>query len=426
MVVSIVDRQDVACGNDGFIELGVTSGTPAYSYQWQHSSNTTNLASNLSAGVYECVVTDANGCIVSIVDTIRDPDAFEISSMTPDLTVCPDDSVQLVVSAVGGTGPYIYDWTFNNTSVGTNDPELGILAVDAIQSYCVVVTEFCGETDTACVDVSTFERLEPNMTTDIVNGCSPQLFTFSNLSTNPSIISHTIWEIIPENITPTTSGANDLQVSLSTPGFHSVIMNVFTTDGCRFVDTFQNLVQVYPSPTANFDYNPNKLNTFESTAYMQDLSSWDVTSIQWFSPGSNPSQSTEVNPVFYFPEEVPGLYPVTLAVSNDFGCTDTLTRIIEVEHIIITYVPNSFTPDGDEFNNVWKPSVLGADEFDAEVLVFDRWGSLVWQSHDLSVGWDGTFNGNYVQDGTYVWKMRLKNPYTGEREEHTGHVNILR
>ncbi|MFK7783821.1 MAG: T9SS type B sorting domain-containing protein [Crocinitomicaceae bacterium] len=426
MVVTIADRQDVACGNDGFIELGVTSGTPNYTYQWTNSSNTTNLASNLSSGVYECIVTDANGCAVSITDTIRDPGVFGIASMTPDLTVCPDEPVELLVQAVGGTGPYLYSWTTNNMAVGTDNPQLNIAATNPNQTYCVVVTEFCGETDTACVDVSTFQRLEPNLSSDILNGCSPQIFTFSNLSTNPSIIQQTIWEIIPENITLTTSGMNDLEVTLNVPGFHDVIMNVISTDGCTFVNTFQDLVQVYPSPIANFDYNPHQLNTFESTAYMQDLSSSDVTSLKWVSPGSIPSQSSMTNPVFHFPEEAPGNYPVTLSVMNDFGCTDTITRILEVEHEIIVYVPNTFTPDGDEFNNVWRAEVLGADEFDADIFIFDRWGGLVWESHDLSVGWDGTFNGSYAQNGTYVWKMHLKNPYTGEREEHTGHVNLLR
>jgi gliding motility-associated-like protein len=426
MIVSISDRQDAACGDDGFIELSVTNGTPTYTYQWLHSSINTNLVTNLSAGVYECIVTDANGCVVFISDTIRDPESFEITSLTPDLTVCPDDSVQLVVIAFGGTGPYTYNWTTNNASIGTNDPQLGIIAVDPIQNYCIEVTEFCGETDTACVNVSTFERLEPNTDSDFNSGCSPSIFTFSNLSTDPNIIQQTIWKIIPENISSNTSGINSLEATLTVPGLHNVIMNVISTDGCSFIDTFQNIVEVYPSPIANFDFNPNELNTFESTAYMQDLSSWDVTALQWDSPGSSPSQSTLSNPVFYFPEEAPGNYPVTLSVLNDFGCTDTIMRMIEVKHEIICYVPNTFTPDGNEFNNIWKAEILGADEYDADIFIFDRWGTLIWESHDLSIGWDGTFNGAYAQTGTYVWKIRLKNPYTGEREEHTGHVNLLR
>jgi gliding motility-associated-like protein len=61
------------------------------------------------------------------------------------------------------------------------------------------------------------------------------------------------------------------------------------------------------------------------------------------------------------------------------------------------------------------------------MLIFNRWGEIIFESHDASVGWDATYSGRYpVQDGTYTWKIIFKTLATDERREVIGHVNVLR
>ena len=64
-----------------------------------------------------------------------------------------------------------------------------------------------------------------------------------------------------------------------------------------------------------------------------------------------------------FPEEA-GIYPVTLAVSTDQGCIDTVTYQMNIVEDILFFAPNTFTPDGDEFNQTWKPEILGIDKYE--------------------------------------------------------------
>ena len=62
------------------------------------------------------------------------------------------------------------------------------------------------------------------------------------------------------------------------------------------------------------------------------------------------------------------------------------------------------------------------------MIIFNRWGELIFESHDASIGWAGTYgaDGHVCQEGTYTWKIEVKTAATGERKSFVGHVNILR
>ena len=68
----------------------------------------------------------------------------------------------------------------------------------------------------------------------------------------------------------------------------------------------------------------------------------------------------------------------------------------------------------------------GFDPYDYELLIFNRWGEVIFESRNPWVGWDGTFKGKTVQDGTYVWKITFKDEYLDDLKSYTGHINLLR
>ena len=95
----------------------------------------------------------------------------------------------------------------------------------------------------------------------------------------------------------------------------------------------------------------------------------------------------------------------------------------------VFYVPNCFTPDGDEYNNVFTPIFYsGYDPYNFELLIFDCWGELIFESKDVTTGWDGSYSlkGRKAHDGTYKWKSSFKNAINDKRRVVTGHVNLLR
>jgi gliding motility-associated-like protein len=100
---------------------------------------------------------------------------------------------------------------------------------------------------------------------------------------------------------------------------------------------------------------------------------------------------------------------------------------IQLNEEVIYYVPNSFTPDDDDYNPTFQPVFTsGYDPYDFTLVLFNRWGEIIFESHDASVGWDGTYNGDPVQDGTYTWKIEFKTTATDERRVVLGQVNLIK
>jgi gliding motility-associated-like protein len=136
-----------------------------------------------------------------------------------------------------------------------------------------------------------------------------------------------------------------------------------------------------------------------------------------------------VNPIHQFPSEEAGGSTVWLVAYSPLGCPDSTYRVITINEELIFYIPNTVTPDNDDYNQNWHVVFSsGYDPFDFNLYVYNRWGELIWESHDASVGWDATYglDGREVQDGTYTWKIDFKTTVNDERIQVVGHVNVLR
>ena len=269
--------------------------------------------------------------------------------------------------------------------------------------------------------------IEPLAIPDEIEKCVPDTFYFQNVSTNPTEIATTFWEF-GDNISHTIMETGDDSTShyYNQVGFHTITMTVTSIFGCIYVDTLENLIEVLDSPTADFNFSSNPTTIFETGIHLQDKSSYNVVDWQWFSPGSTPTTSTLTNPSFMFPDGEVGTYPITLIVTTDRGCIDTTTYYLNVIEDILFFAPNAFTPDGNELNQLWKPIITGIDIYSYELLIFNRWGEIIWESHDPDQGWDGTYKGKVQPNNTYVWKATVKSPYSDERKVFTGSMSILK
>jgi gliding motility-associated-like protein len=87
------------------------------------------------------------------------------------------------------------------------------------------------------------------------------------------------------------------------------------------------------------------------------------------------------------------------------------------------YVPNTFIPDGNNLNEVFK--IYGGNIKEMECFIFNRWGELIHTLNSINDFWDGTYKGEICQDGTYTWKLNYKD-FQFRKYELTGHVNLLR
>ena len=88
------------------------------------------------------------------------------------------------------------------------------------------------------------------------------------------------------------------------------------------------------------------------------------------------------------------------------------------------YSPNAQIPNGDGINDLFF--VHGTGITDLQLLIFDRWGELIFTAEDLATGWDGTYAGRVVQDGVYEYKVRYRVIDAQGWQQAVGHVSVLR
>ena len=93
----------------------------------------------------------------------------------------------------------------------------------------------------------------------------------------------------------------------------------------------------------------------------------------------------------------------------------------------IIYIPNTFTPDGNEHNQYFLPVITsGVDLFNYKMTIYNRWGEVIWESLDPKSGWDGTYNNILCPDGSYTWVLEFKVIDTDEKKEYHGNLTIIR
>ena len=103
-----------------------------------------------------------------------------------------------------------------------------------------------------------------------------------------------------------------------------------------------------------------------------------------------------------------GIFRVTLIVESGKNCSDTAYKDIPIYLDRLIYVPNAFTPNEDNINDVFKPIVSGIERENYKFIIFDRWGKEIFSTTDYDAGWDGTINGKKTSMGVYSYIIEYK------------------
>ncbi len=250
-------------------------------------------------------------------------------------------------------------------------------------------------------------------------GCSPLEVEIVDLSNSDAGASYT-WDL-GDGFT-----SNDYALNshvYSTVGCHDISLTI-DNQGCVASYAMQNAVCIYPDPIADFSWLSSQVFTDNSEVPFINESTGAVSYTWSFGDGEF---SNEVAPTHTYLNGNGQEYEVQLTAVSEHGCVDSLTLWVTLRDILLFYVPNAFTPNGDEFNNTFGPVMFsGFDSFDFRFEIYNRWGQLVFQTEDPTIDWDGTFAGKLVQDGVYSWKLSFGDLYTDERQQYVGSVTIMR
>ena len=204
---------------------------------------------------------------------------------------------------------------------------------------------------------------------------------------------------------------------------YDVTLTVTDNIGCTSTQVIQNMVCVYDLPTAIFTTDDLVHLTTESQFEFTNLSTNANTYLWNFDDGFT---SLATNPIHTFPENAAN-YTVVLYAFNEAGCYDsTYLNLLLLEDLLV-YVPNSFTPNMDGANDEFLPVIQSGYKRDSYTLsIYNRWGELVFVSHDPLYGWTGQYGYLKCPVGTYTWVINFQLLQTKEDKEISGHINLLK
>jgi gliding motility-associated-like protein len=142
----------------------------------------------------------------------------------------------------------------------------------------------------------------------------------------------------------------------------------------------------------------------------------------YWSPGTYVSDSTAENPIAYFPN--PGIYKLHVSVVSDSGCSGSNTITIDVIEHSEFAVPNAFSPNGDNVNDVLRPIPVKGSTL-ITFKIFDRWGKMVYNGGPADPGWNGTYKGTMQDMAVFFWTLEYEDTQ-GERHTMSGNVTLVR
>lgn len=124
----------------------------------------------------------------------------------------------------------------------------------------------------------------------------------------------------------------------------------------------------------------------------------------------------------YFTTKKAGTFWVK--VTNDYGCISYDTIIINDKKPAPVFIPNCFTPNGDGINDGFMP--MGMDEMSSyQMMIFTKWGQLIFETENPSEKWDGKINSAVIEDGTYLYMLRGTDCHL-QKHYYNGTVNLIR
>jgi gliding motility-associated-like protein len=171
-------------------------------------------------------------------------------------------------------------------------------------------------------------------------------------------------------------------------------------------------------PKADFEANPWESDVFSPKVRFTDLS-YGANAWNWnFGDGES---SNIQHPTHIFPDS--GTYSVTLSILSKYGCADEITKSIRINPDFAVFIPNSFTPDGDGINDSFGAKGYGITEY--KMLIFDRWGELIFESYKYGDNWNGKASNKELESEVFVYKITLKD-INHKTHQFIGNVNVIR
>jgi gliding motility-associated-like protein len=263
------------------------------------------------------------------------------------------------------------------------------------------------------------EEIVIGFTYDVSSGCAPLTVTFTNTSQGNA--SNCLWDF---GNGQTSNSCGTTTYTFENPGCFNISLTNSIGSGCSETLSIDSLICVLGGPTADFS-STLSTNVFYNGEVQFNNLSLNANDYTWVF-GDTTSNSNEENPFHIYPVQIATSYEVMLIAADSNGCIDTVIKVITIDEDYNVYVPNTFTIDDNDVNETFIPIFSDYTQIKKyKLIIFNRWGELIWETTDYYLPWDGRANGKNCQDGVYTWKLLYEDKKYGNRTL-VGHVTLLR
>ncbi len=290
-----------------------------------------------------------------------------------------------------------------------------------IYQYVVQGQGMCvGRADTALVVVAIAAQPALIVTAIPTSGCAPLAVTLIPQFDN-AVLSLT-WQLGDGSVVVQNGPVDHVYVQ---PGTYGPTVQYTDTAGCLWETAVNAPIIALPPPNVGVELRRGVVPLDDAVVEAWPIG--DACSHHLWSVDGSPVD-TAVVLIHRFVPPVAGHHPVCVQATDSLGCTADACASVLVDDVLMVYVPNTFTPNGDGYNDSFVPVLVGADPEDFGFWIFDRWGEEVFHADEPGVPWTGSMKGSDLPapDGVYSWRMKVRDAFTADRREYFGHVTLLK
>lgn len=394
--VTAISSPSIIC--NGSTSVLIAGGADTYSWSDGLGNGSSKTVTPSTTTTYTVTGTSASGCIgTATVSVTVNP--LPIVSINPSQSsICFGNSTTLIANSDISLTSFVW----NNNLSGNNI----IVTPSATTTYSVTGTTSEGCTDTAFVTI---------------NVMSPPAINYTSIQShcglpNGSIITN-ISGGIPPYVYQWSNGANSGILNNISAGNYN--LTVIDANGCS--NSINITLTEAPIPQANFTPNPS-ITTIDNPIINFENFSTGASSYEWnFGDGY---VSTDYSPTHLYTEI--GEYHIILLASDEYGCIDTIGANVIIKDISTFYLPNSFTPNSNDINEIFNFFGININIDDFEMVIYDRWGKQLFFTTDINQGWDGSYNGEPVPQGSYTVAIKISSTNNDQKYYIIDEINIIK
>lgn len=397
------------------------SGDPAYNYSWSPATGVNNsliltptITPALVGSTTYVVTATYPGCRDSLNHIKVTVEPIPTVVAGANRQICSGDSVHLAPTVTPPFPGYQYSWTPGS---GLDNPNsLNPIYTGLFTAHLTLTVQtpgaHCSSADSLIINVikKNFLHFDPPYT----NVCPYTPVSIGIVADASDQLASFYWS--PANF---ISDIHSLNPTLWPPT--STYYTVYATDTAGCHDTLSTYINIWPAAIIEM---PDSVTIYPGESY-QIVPNTNCTNFHWSPASSYLSDTTVANPIVNNPGGSPIVntkFTVTATTENGCSVTDSIKVFLAQDSYI--QLPNVFKPGTSGPNALLKVLHLGEATLKS-FSVYNRWGVKVFETNDINVGWDGTFNGKDQPSGVYVYTIEAYS-YKGNKLVKNGNVTLIR